>query len=77
MDGTCRVFQIIGTIKTYSLWEWMFKHKTTMAGIYESLKAYFENTPKEQLNKDWEEIKHLNEIGPDVLEYAELVKGNS
>ena len=31
-----------------------------MAGIYKSLKAYFENTPKEQLNKDWEEIKHLN-----------------
>ena len=54
----------------------MFKHKTTMAGIYESLKAYFENTPKEQLNKDWEEIKHLNEIGPDVFEYAESVREN-
>lgn len=47
-----------------------------MAGIYESLKAYFVNTPKEQLNKDWEEIKHLNEIGPDVLEYAESVREN-
>lgn len=44
-----------------------------MGSIYESLKQYFENTPKDVLDKDWKEIEHLNEIGPDVMEYAEFV----
>lgn len=30
----------------------------------EIIKEYFANTPKEQLDKDWEEFKHLNNIGP-------------
>ena len=34
--------------------------------VKEQLKDYFSNTPQEQLDKDWEELKHLNEIGPDV-----------
>ena len=37
--------------------------------ICEALKKYFEETPKEQLDKDWEEIKYLNEIRPDVIDY--------
>lgn len=41
-----------------------------MLEIYNQLKAYFKNTPKEQLDKDWEEIKHWNEIGPDVEEWV-------
>ena len=47
-----------------------------MGNIYESLKQYFENTPKEVLDRDWKEIEYLNEIGPDVIEYAEFVKEN-
>lgn len=43
-----------------------------MGRFSESLKRYFEETPKEQLDADWEEIKHLNEIGPDVIEYCQL-----
>lgn len=43
-----------------------------MGRFSESLKRYFEETPKEQLDADWEEIKHLNEIGPDVIEYCHL-----
>lgn len=39
-----------------------------MSRLLESLENYFKNTPKEQLDKDWEEIAHLNEIGPDVFE---------
>lgn len=35
-----------------------------MRKIYNSLKEYFENTPKEQ----------LNDVGIDVLEWAEFVK---
>lgn len=48
-----------------------------MGKLLESLKKYFENTPKEVLDSDWERIKHLNEIGPDVIEYAKSVKGLS
>lgn len=44
-------------------------------GLYESLKEYFENTPQEVLDKEREELEPLNEIGPDVLEYAEYYKG--
>lgn len=39
-----------------------------MSKLLESLENYFKNTPKEQLDKDWEEIEYLNEIGPDVFE---------
>lgn len=45
-----------------------------MGVLVDSLKRYFEETPKEVLDKEWEEIKHLNEIGPDVLEYCKRVR---
>ena len=45
-----------------------------MGNLFESLKDYFEKTPKEILDKDWKEIEYLNEIGPDVIEYTEYVK---
>lgn len=45
-----------------------------MGKLSESLKEYFETTPKEVLDKDWEEIKHLKEIGPDAIEYGKSVR---
>lgn len=45
-----------------------------MGKLSDSLKEYFENTPQEQLDKDWEEIKPLNEIGPDALSYCEQIR---
>ena len=45
-----------------------------MGNLFESFKNYFENTPKEVLDNNWKEIKYLNEIGPDVIEYAKFVK---
>ena len=42
--------------------------------VKEQLKDYFSNTPQEQLDKDWEELKHWNEIGPDVFEWAKNIK---
>lgn len=45
-----------------------------MGKLYDNLKKHFENTPQEELDKEWEEIESLNEIGPDVIEYANLVK---
>lgn len=44
--------------------------------MYEDLKKYFENTSKEQLDEDWKELKHWNEIGPDVSEYIDFVAKN-
>ncbi len=45
-----------------------------MGNLFESLKNYFENTPQEVLDNDWKEVECLNEIGPDVIEYAKFVK---
>lgn len=39
-------------------------------GQANNLKKYFEETPQEELDKEWKEIEPLNDIGPDVLEYA-------
>lgn len=47
-----------------------------MGNLFDSLKDYFKNTPKDVLDKDWKEIEYLNEIGPDVIEYAEFVREN-
>lgn len=46
-----------------------------MGKVYESLKKYFEKTPKEVLDKDWEDIKYLNNIGPDVEYLKQLRNG--
>lgn len=45
-----------------------------MGKLLENLKNYFENTPKDEIEKDLAEIEHLNEIGPDVLEYTEELR---
>ena len=38
--------------------------------ISEELKQHFKNTSQEALDKEWEDIKHLNEIGTDAQEYV-------
>jgi len=47
-----------------------------MGQLLDSLCRYFEETPKEVLDRDWEEMKYLNEIGPDVVWYAEQTLGH-
>ena len=43
--------------------------------LLQKLEEYFRNTPKEQLDKDWEELKKkYNEIGPDMDEYLKSVQ---
>ena len=43
--------------------------------VLESLKKYFEETPKEQLDKDFEEIENKwGYIGVGVEEYLESIK---
>lgn len=42
--------------------------------ILQQLKKYFEETPKDVIEKEWNELSYLNEIGPTVEEYLESVK---
>ena len=41
--------------------------------LVKGLKDYFENTPPEQLDKDFQELEVYNQIGPDAHEYIEQV----
>lgn len=46
-----------------------------MDKLVEQLKEYFENTPKEQLEKEYEEIyKKYGHVGPTVDEYLESIR---
>ena len=42
--------------------------------ITEQLRKHFEEATQEELDKEWEELKHWNEIGPTVDEYLENLK---
>ena len=42
--------------------------------ISDNLRKHFENTSREELDREWEELKHWNEIGPDVDEYVASLK---
>lgn len=50
----------------------MVKHSMK---LYKQLRKYFKNTSEEQLNKYWEEIKHLNK-GVNVITWAKYVRKN-
>ena len=39
-----------------------------MESIFEDLKRHFEDTPKEELEKEFEELKEYNQIGPSADE---------
>lgn len=46
-----------------------------MGRLAESLQRYFDTTPKEQLDKDWEEIKPLNDMSPIIIiDYDNMFK---
>ena len=42
--------------------------------IAEQLRKHFEEASQEELDKEWEELKHWNEVGPTVDEYFESLK---
>lgn len=42
--------------------------------LLQGLEEYFRNTPKEQLDKNLEELEKYNEIGSDVDEYLKSVQ---
>lgn len=42
--------------------------------IADALKKKFESMSQEELDAEWEELKHWNEIGPECDEYFESLK---
>lgn len=43
------------------------------ATLLEELKEYFENTPREQILKDWESTKEYEGVGPTADEFLTSV----
>jgi hypothetical protein len=37
--------------------------------VLESLREYFKNTPREQVEKDWAKYDYLDDIGPNIGEF--------
>ena len=46
---------------------------TTMDAILKQLKEYFNNTPRDIIEKEWHEYDEYNKIGPTVNEYLSFV----
>lgn len=44
-----------------------------MKSIVDILNNYFESTPVDILERDWNELKGLNNWGPDIFTYVENV----
>lgn len=44
-----------------------------MNELLNQLKKHFENTPRKELEKEWEELSKYNTIGPTVEEYLESI----
>ena len=42
--------------------------------MLEELKRYFRETPKEEVLRQWEETKDLDEVGPTVEEFLEYTE---
>ena len=45
-----------------------------MKTVLEKLQKQLQNSTQEKLDKEWEELKEWNEIGPSVEEYAQEIR---
>lgn len=45
-----------------------------MSKLVEELKKKLDSMTQEELDQEWEKLKHYNEIGPTVDEYFESLK---
>lgn len=50
------------------------KNKEQYSKLIQGLQDYLNNTPPEQLEKDWKELEKFNQYGPDMEECLELGK---
>lgn len=60
----------------YEFFNEPYKEETmeSKPNLLQQLKEYFDNTPRDVLEKEWNELSYLNEIGPTIDEYLECVK---
>ena len=60
----------------YKFFNEPYKEETmeSKPNLLQQLKEYFDNTPRDVLEKEWNELSYLNEIGPTIDEYLECVK---
>ena len=47
---------------------------TTMKTALEKLQKQLQNSTQEELDKEWEELKEWNEIGPSVEKYVQEIR---
>lgn len=45
-----------------------------VSNLIEGLQEYFEQTPQDELNRDFERLEMFNQIGPDVMEYFKSIE---
>jgi hypothetical protein len=45
-----------------------------MRTVLEKLQKQLQNSTQEELDKEWEELKEWNEIGPSVEEYVQEIR---
>lgn len=45
-----------------------------LVSISDGLERHFKETPKDDLEREWNEIKQWNDIGPDAQEYVDHYK---
>ena len=45
-----------------------------VSNLIEGLQEYFEQTPQDELNRDFERLEKFNQIGPDVMEYFKSIE---
>ena len=54
----------------------LHRRKVNMGAVLEGLKSYFQNNSREQIEKDWNELEHYDEIGIPVEEYLQTIGPN-
>lgn len=45
-----------------------------MTNIVNQLREYFKNTPKDQIDKYFEDLDYLNNVGPNLEDYIKSIK---
>lgn len=65
-DAYCYTLALIDSLQQ--------EQQENKSNLLKSLEEYFEKTPKEQLDADWEKLKVWNEIGPDAETYCKALR---
>lgn len=70
---TCYNNDCVAYYSTIELQPYKEETMKSKPNLLQQLKDYFDNTPREVIEKEWREYDKYNEIGPTVNEYLEYV----